>query len=203
MKSLSYYISLFVGVLISCSNVQENQKKTPFNGEIFYPAQDLGSLFHDLQIQQVFPDGKTFVDYTPKYSVDEINADYANGIDDLKGFAEANFQRFPDIDLPAINTDNLSLEEHLPNHWPYLTRQPDTTTFLGSLLPLPEPYIVPGGRFREVYYWDSYFTMLGLAVSGRVDLIKNMVNNFAYLIETYGHIPNGNRSYYLSRSQPP
>jgi alpha,alpha-trehalase len=70
-------------------------------------------------------------------------------------------------------------------------------------LPLPNPYIVPGGRFGEIYYWDSYFTMLGLKESGRADMIENMVKNFAYLINTYGHIPNGNRSYYISRSQPP
>src|SRR5205823_2386811 len=58
-------------------------------------------------------------------------------------------------------------------------------------------------RFREVYYWDSYFTMLGLIASGRTDLVKSMLDNFAHLIGTVGHIPNGNRTYYLSRSQPP
>jgi alpha,alpha-trehalase len=62
---------------------------------------------------------------------------------------------------------------------------------------------VPGGRFREVYYWDSYFTMLGLRAHGRWDLIENMVGNFAFLIVHHGFIPNGNRSYYLGRSQPP
>jgi alpha,alpha-trehalase len=72
-----------------------------------------------------------------------------------------------------------------------------------SLLPLPHPYIVPGGRFREIYYWDSYFTMLGLKESGEVQVIEDMVRNFAHMIRTYGHIPNGNRTYYLSRSQPP
>ena len=63
--------------------------------------------------------------------------------------------------------------------------------------------MVPGGRFREVYYWDSYFTMLGLVESGRTDLVRGMLDNFAYLIRTVGHIPNGNRTYYLGRSQPP
>ncbi len=72
-----------------------------------------------------------------------------------------------------------------------------------SLLALPQAYIVPGGRFSETYYWDSYFSMLGLAESGRNDLLKCMADNFAWLIERYGHIPNGNRTYYLSRSQPP
>lgn len=63
--------------------------------------------------------------------------------------------------------------------------------------------MVPGGRFREIYYWDSYFTMLGLAESNHWDKVSDMVANFAYEIDSWGHIPNGNRTYYLSRSQPP
>jgi alpha,alpha-trehalase len=72
-----------------------------------------------------------------------------------------------------------------------------------SLLPLPHPYVVPGGRFREIYYWDSYFTMLGLLESGRRDLARDMVRDFAHMIDAFGHVPNGARTYYLSRSQPP
>src|SRR5207237_489082 len=59
------------------------------------------------------------------------------------------------------------------------------------------------GRFVEVGYWDWYFSMLGLVQSGRTDLVKSMLDNFAYLITQIGHIPNGNRTYYLTRSQPP
>src|SRR5213082_3148349 len=104
------------------------------------------------------------------------------------------------------------MEDHIRALWPVLTRPPDTADARSprsdaergsSLNPLPHPYVVPGGRFREIYYWDSYFTMLGLVASGRTDLVRNMLDNFAYLIETIGHIPNGNRTYYLSRSQPP
>jgi hypothetical protein len=85
--------------------------------------------------------------------------------------------------------------------WPVLTRTPRVHPLRGSLLPLPHPYVVPGGRFTELYYWDSHFTMPGLADSGCVDLLHAMTDNFAYLIETYGHVPNGTRTYYLSRSQ--
>ena len=92
---------------------------------------------------------------------------------------------------------------HIKNLWNVLRRDADSSVNGSSLLALPNPYIVPGGRFGEIYYWDSYFTMLGLKESGRADMIENMVKNFAYLINTYGHIPNGNRSYYISRSQPP
>ena len=72
-----------------------------------------------------------------------------------------------------------------------------------SALALPAPYVVPGGRFREIYYWDSFFTMLGLRVDGQQPLIESMIDDFVSLIERYGHIPNGTRTYYLSRSQPP
>jgi alpha,alpha-trehalase len=62
---------------------------------------------------------------------------------------------------------------------------------------------VPGGRFRELYYWDSYFTMLGLKADGQQASVDSMIDDFVSLVERYGHVPNGTRSYYLSRSQPP
>ncbi len=65
------------------------------------------------------------------------------------------------------------------------------------------PYVVPGGRFNEMYGWDSYFESLGLLIDGRGDLAKAMVENFIYEINHYGKILNANRSYYLTRSQPP
>ncbi|KAG1061369.1 hypothetical protein G6F42_027698 [Rhizopus arrhizus] len=65
------------------------------------------------------------------------------------------------------------------------------------------PFVVPGGRFNEMYGWDSYFESLGLLADGKVELAKGMAENFAYEIKHYGKILNANRSYYLSRSQPP
>lgn len=65
------------------------------------------------------------------------------------------------------------------------------------------PFVVPGGRFNEMYGWDSYFESIGLLIDGRVDLAKAMADNFQYEIEHYGKILNANRSYYLTRSQPP
>ncbi|OAP58629.1 hypothetical protein AYL99_07719 [Fonsecaea erecta] len=66
-----------------------------------------------------------------------------------------------------------------------------------------EPFVVPGGRFNELYGWDSYMESLGLLENGRVDLAKSMVLNFAFCVRHYGKILNANRSYYLTRSQPP
>ncbi len=107
------------------------------------------------------------------------------------------------------------LRRHLDTLWTVLARPAtppagahpggpaDSLAAYRSLLPLPRPYLVPGGRFREVYYWDSYFTMLGLLEANKVQLARDLTDNFASLISRYGFVPNGNRSYYLSRSQPP
>jgi alpha,alpha-trehalase len=96
-----------------------------------------------------------------------------------------------------------SMEDHIRALWPALTRAADQADPRSSLIPLPRAYVVPGGRFREIYYWDSYFTMHGLVASDRTDLMASMLDNFAHLVTTVGHIPNGNRTYFLSRSQPP
>ncbi len=72
-----------------------------------------------------------------------------------------------------------------------------------GLLYLPHPYVVPGGRFNEMYGWDSYFILLGLLRDGEVEAARGMVDNFVYEIEHYGTILNANRTYYLTRSQPP
>lgn len=75
--------------------------------------------------------------------------------------------------------------------------------FEHGLLFLPRPYVVPGGRFNEMYGWDSYFILVGLLRSRRVALARDMVDNFLYEIESYGKVLNANRTYYLTRSQPP
>lgn len=86
--------------------------------------------------------------------------------------------------------------------WSKLTRSsPEFST--GSLLPSPFPVVVAGGRFRESYYWDAYFGALGLIETGRRDLAAAQLENFLHMIQTFGHVPNGFRDYYLSRSQPP
>jgi alpha,alpha-trehalase len=72
-----------------------------------------------------------------------------------------------------------------------------------GLLYLPNAYVVPGGRFNEMYGWDSYFIIVGLVRDGRLDLAKGMVENFFFEVEHYGTFLNANRTYYLTRSQPP
>lgn len=72
-----------------------------------------------------------------------------------------------------------------------------------GLLYLPNRYVVPGGRFNEMYGWDSYFILLGLEQDGRREPARGMVENFFFEIENYGAILNANRTYYFTRSQPP
>jgi len=173
------------------------------------PDQVYGELFKDVQMSKIFPDGKTFVDCIPKKDPKDIVKDYLAVKKNpaikfsLELFVKENFELPPAP--PTINyiQQEKDVVMHIKNLWGALRREPDKKVEGSSLLPLPYPYIVPGGRFREIYYWDSYFTMLGLKESGETEMIENMIKNFAYLIETYGYIPNGNRSYYIGRSQPP
>jgi alpha,alpha-trehalase len=176
-------------------------------GQAETPSQLYGQLFEDVQMQRVFPDSKTFVDAVandaPARIVQRYQEERQQPGFDLAAFVASNFavQRPEDSGYRSIPGQDVC--SHIDSLWSVLARKPDRADPRSSLLPLPYPYVVPGGRFNEIYYWDSYFTMLGLEASGRHDMALNMVRNFVSLITRYGHIPNGNRTYYLSRSQPP
>jgi alpha,alpha-trehalase len=167
-----------------------------------------GELFNEVQQKRIFSDSKTFVDSIPKYDPKEILNEFINkkssSTFDLLKFTKENFV------LPADEEKSLALPEdrdmitHINLIWNYLKRESASKqSKYSTLIPLPYPFIVPGGRFREVYYWDSYFTMQGLLDENHIDIAENMLNNFKYLIDKIGFIPNANRIYYLSRSQPP
>ena len=171
------------------------------------PADRYLELFEAVQSARIFTDSKTFPDCAPRMDPLDILIRYRKlqgkpGFD-LRKFVVSHFWLPDNIDSDYVSDPSSSLKDHIDNLWPVLTREPQDHIPWSSLLALPQAYIVPGGRFTETYYWDSYFTMLGLAESGRTDLMKCMADNFAWMIERYGHVPNGNRTYYLSRSQPP
>ncbi len=171
------------------------------------PAERYQELFVAVQMQRVFPDSKTFVDCAPRRHPEAILEDYRARCGepgfDLEAFVHEHFSLYEKPVKAFVANPDDSLAEHIDRLWPILTRHPQDHPEHSSLLPLPHDYVVPGGRFTELYYWDSYFTMLGLDESGHCDLLRAMADNFAYLIDTYGHVPNGNRTYYLGRSQPP
>lgn len=193
-------------LLFSCATSPTSVEK-PAQPPLEGPEVRFGELFHDVQMAEIFPDSKTFADHTPKFPDEEILRKYEEQKDQadfsLLQFIEVNFEQPPVFGTSFSADTSRSVVNHIERLWPVLTRQPDKESS-GTLIALPKPYIVPGGRFREIYYWDSYFTMLGLQVSDSSSgMIRNMIDNFAWLIDTVGFIPNGNRTYYLGRSQPP
>ena len=211
-RATTLAVSITLAAIYGCSTA-EQQPVTPqwtwqavsASREVA-PDQAYPELFLAVQQSNLFTDQKHFVDALPRKAPADIRAAYLAQKDqpgfDLKAFVTANFEESgtADVQPPKPGAD---LPTHIDDLWPVLTRNYQQVPAYSSLLPLPRSFVVPGGRFREMYYWDSYFTMLGLAQSGRTAQVRDMVDNFAYLIDTYGHIPNGNRTYYLSRSQPP
>ena len=169
------------------------------------PSELFGALFAEVQEGGIFADSKTFADAValraPAAIIDAREAAGPLGDAGLMAFVRANFELPGTEELTAPET--LPLADFITLLWPTLTRPPVRPRPGSSLLELPRRHVVPGGRFRELYYWDSYFTMLGLVRSGRQDLVEDMIANFGSLIDRFGHIPNGTRSYYLSRSHPP
>ncbi|MDR7271090.1 alpha,alpha-trehalase [Pelomonas saccharophila] len=168
------------------------------------PHELYGELFVAVQMTRVFGDGKSFVDARPKTVPSLIRARF-EAERRLPGFSLSDFVH-AHFELPGHDAavgPRLGIREHIRALWPLLVREHAQAQEGESLLALPRPYVVPGGRFRELYYWDSYFTMLGLVADGRRDLAEHMLANFAHLIATHGFIPNSSRSYMLSRSQPP
>jgi alpha,alpha-trehalase len=171
------------------------------------PAQLYGELFDQVQTARLFPDSKTFADAVARMPPEQIVRDYQAQKSDaafslekfvaahfiIPGAAQSDFRTAPREEIRA----------HIARLWDALAREPRDSAGADSQLVLSTRYVVPGGRFREMYYWDSYFTMVGLQASGRDDLVADMVENFSQLLDRFGHIPNGTRTYYLSRSQPP
>ncbi len=164
-------------------------------------------LFAAVQMAGVFEDSKTFPDLEPTKSMAEISRNFNKAKRqlgfDIKKFVNENFE--PKLQIKEIYASHKSIgpENHIHGLWGFLTKSTPNHSPDSTLISLPKPFVVPGGRFQEVYYWDSYFTMLGLIISKKYELVENMIENFAYLIDTFGFIPNGNRTYFLSRSQPP
>lgn len=180
-----------------------------------------------IQSANLFADGKHFVDMVGKTSEQDLVQRFQLlGPNPeptvLADFVSANFDR-PGYELRAVIprdweenpcflagiADPLlrSFAKTVHSKWKTLLRQIDAKRICDgcatSVLRLPQPFVVPGGRFRELYYWDSFWILEGLYVSGMCDTARMTIENFKWLIETYGFVPNGSRTYYLNRSHPP
>ena len=167
------------------------------------PAVLLAELFVAVQERGLFADGKTFADAVPRRAPAAILEEYRRStpLDDdaLRAFVAEAFDLPAPPSVPRV-VSGLPLRAHIAATWDALARP--SLAACGSALAVDTVHVVPGGRFRELYYWDSYFTLLGLA-RDRPALADATVDALAGLIERHGHVPNGARSYYLTRSQPP
>ncbi|KAI9250995.1 Six-hairpin glycosidase-like protein [Phascolomyces articulosus] len=186
-----------------------------------------GPLLRTVQLARLFPDSKTFVDMPTKKPVDqvleafEVMGGEKASREDIASFVNENFNS-PGSELvqysveaydPPLWLDTVNDPvyrgwlELLNDAWRNLTFIYDTSKLcdgcVTSALPVKRPFVVPGGRFREFYYWDTYFAIRGLLLSDLDDLARDMLDNLLDFVDTYGFIPNGARIYYLNRSQPP
>lgn len=164
-----------------------------------------GTFFEDVQKAQIFEDQKTFVDARPNKDPEIILQEYEARKSlptfDMLSFVLEHFH-IPKY-IEPVPMSEMSLDEYIRHAWSYLERNDPSPEKYSSRISIPHPYIVPGGRFRELFYWDSFFTALGLVKHNDHYMFMDMIKNYSYLIDTYGFIPNGTRHYFLTRSQPP
>jgi len=169
------------------------------------PDERLGALFAAVQLNNIHGDGKTFVDLVPNADLRKIAKEYEKESNEpdfsLQVFIANHFKEYKSSTEEAAELDDSNPEAYITSLWDKLTRT--ATKEAGSLIPLPHSYVVPGGRFQEQFYWDSYFVMLGLETAGRYDLTDGIMSNFTHMFHRFGFIPTGNRTYFTSRSQPP
>lgn len=170
------------------------------------PDELYGELFHEVQKRGVYADGKTFVDMVPRKRARELKKEYKLESKDpdfnLNEFVNRHFYTYtPRRHVEYAPSEATTAREHVTELWRMLERRNRKTR--GSLVPLPHAYVVPGGRFEEQFYWDTYFIMLGLAADDEWGKISGMMKNYAFMLRKFGMIPTANRTYFTSRSQPP
>ncbi|KAF9407481.1 hypothetical protein HW555_012510 [Spodoptera exigua] len=189
-----------------------------------------GDLLHTVQLARIFPDSKTFVDLKLTNTENVTLANFKNLMkqtrnnptrEQIMSFVDANFMEGgellhwnpPDFDPNPPILDQIAdpklkqFAKDIISIWPVLGRKVspdvDKNSDQYSFIYVPNGFIVPGGRFKELYYWDSYWIIRGLLISNMTQTAKGMIDNFLYLVDKLGYIPNGSRIYYLGRSQPP
>src|SRR5579864_2335026 len=176
----------FTVVILSCGTLSADRASAPVEGQGLKPILDYISSAWDT-LSRSMTDCQSIVD--PKIKAASVL------------YLPKDFPEPPAIQKLATGC-NVQIE-HLPLVIHHLGEIDTTHIQPHGLLFLENKYVVPGGRFNEMYGWDSYFIIRGLLRSGRIELARGMVDNFFFEIEHYGAMLNANRTYYLTRSQPP
>lgn len=214
----------FLGLLGAC--VQAVTKLSVCNSSIYCT----GELLHRVQLMRVFPDSKTFVDLKLLQTEHKTLADFAKLMHDtdknpsrqeLIKFVDSHFTDAEQLlhwSPPDFNVNPPILREILDPKlrlfaknvigiWSILGRKVDPDVAKqpqqSSLIYVPNGFIVPGGRFKELYYWDSYWIVRGLIISNMLETARGIIENLLYFVEKFGYMPNGSRIYYIGRSHPP
>ncbi|XP_044759523.1 trehalase-like [Coccinella septempunctata] len=189
-----------------------------------------GNLLKTVQMSRIFPDSKTFVDMEMTRSPSDVMKNFNSLMSStnnhpsrsqIKSFVQDNFQpgneledwKLPDFDPNPPFLRRIKVPEYrkfakdLVQLWANFSRILKPDVFKEperySIIPVSNGFVIPGGRFREFYYWDSYWIIKGLLASGMHQTVRGMIDNFLSMVDRYGFVPNGGRIYYLNRSQPP
>lgn len=137
---------------------------------------------------------------------DFVNSHFEAG-NELEEWSPADYTTEPKLLKEINNPEVKNFTKELIEVWPLLARKVKSEVWRNneqySLVPVPNGFVIPGGRFREIYYWDSYWIIQGLLISDMFETAKGMIENLVYMVEEFGFMPNGGRLYYLNRSQPP
>jgi alpha,alpha-trehalase len=170
------------------------------------PSALFPGLLQEFALADGSADMKSFADAVPKASPEVIMDAYREcpprSQAEVIEFVNDWFE-LPDVKVGHSEGDrSSSIAEHIDALWDMLVRRDGEVLPGESRIALPYRYVVPGGIFRESYYWDTYFTILGLRFHD-LELCNEGARNLAHLIDAFGFVPNGNRTYYLTRSQPP
>ncbi|XP_050056696.1 trehalase-like isoform X2 [Aphis gossypii] len=188
-------------------------------------------FMHDIQLARLYPDSKTFVDKKLKCTESEILTHYKalkdthNGNvppkEELVKFVDDHLEDGDELEvwIPPDFTDTPSIADRIVDEsykqwalglnqvWKTLARKikddVKTNPDKYSLLWVPNGFVIPGGRFREIYYWDTYWIVNGLILCDMKDTARGVIDNVISLVNQFGFMPNGGRAYYLNRSQPP
>ncbi|ODQ51086.1 glycoside hydrolase [Saitoella complicata NRRL Y-17804] len=224
----SFFAGAFTVLVSALGQVQSVNAQSNSHAYCDSPIYCPGEILQNIQLAQPFDDSKTFVDLPTIRPLDEVLAAWANltlpfeGNDTLSQFLDTYFGQ-PGTEIEAVNisapanpaflrgindTVVKGFASAVNGYWPQLARRYVGDDVLcdgcvSSFIPVNRTFVVAGGRFREYYYWDSFFIIEGLLLSELYDIASNIILNFLDLVDQFGFMPNGGRIYYLNRSQPP
>ncbi|KPJ02593.1 Trehalase [Papilio xuthus] len=220
------YIMLVPTILALATLISADELPPSCNRPVYCNS----DLLHYVQTSRIYTDSKTFVDLHLKNDENKTLADFNELLEktnrnpskeQIKNFVDEYFQSGNEIEVwkPTDHNDNppflaeirdktlRKFAQDINSIWPTLGRKVKPIVFekpdLYSFIPISNGFIIPGGRFTEIYYWDAYWILEGLLICGMEDTARGMIDNLIQLLKKLGHIPNGSRVYYAQRSQPP